>query len=239
MNPWVSHLVELRLRLLIAVAAVFIGAVGVYCIKEQALWVLLYPLEQAAPEKGLIFTGVPDVFFIYIKIAIYGGIGLAFPVLCWQIWGFVAPGLYGREKSVTWPYVLLTPVLFYTGVLFSYSVVMPLAIQFFFSFESSSIQALPALKEYFNFTLKMLLAFGISFTFPVAVLLLVQLGWVSVQTLTHARRFVLVGVFIAAAVLTPPDPMSQFILAMPLYVLFEGALFLARWFGKDTTKQPV
>ena len=233
MSGIVDHLEELRWRLITVLAVVFIAAFAVYAVRENVLDLLLQPLHAAKPNSGLVFTGVPDIFFTYLKLAVYGGVFVAIPVLCWHVWRFAAPGLYKAERAAIWPYTLAVPALFYGGLAFALWVVTPLAVQFFYSFETGDIQALPVLNAYLSFVLKMMLGFGLAFLLPVVLLLLVQLGLVQASGLARARRFMIVGIFIMAAVLTPPDPLSQLILAGPLWVLLESAIFLARWVEKE------
>jgi sec-independent protein translocase protein TatC len=234
--PLAAHLIELRARLLKVLLVVVVGVLVSFLFKEALLELLMWPLHRARPQQVLIFTGVPDVFFTYLKASIYGGIFLAVPVLCYQVWRFVTPGLYREEQGAAWPFLLLTPTLFYAGLGFAYTVVLPLAVAFFFSFETAEVVALPALKDYFSFVLKMLLAFGLAFILPMAVLLLVRLGVVEVATLRRGRRYVIVGLFVLAAVLTPPDPLTQAILAAPLWVMYELAILAARWHKGERKK---
>lgn len=236
-NGLVDHLVELRYRLMVAFAAIGVGFALAFVFKEAWLTFLLQPLVEQGTNQ-LIFTGLPELFFVYLKLAFLSGVFLAFPVLLHQLWRFCAPGLYAYEQGLVKPLLLLAPILFYTGAVFTYLVVMPLASLFFLGMETELISALPSVKEYLSFLTKMAFAFGLAFNLPTFVLLLVAAKLVQVETLAKQRRYVVVGLFVVAAVLTPPDPASQLALALPMIVLYEGALFAARLMVKFTAKSP-
>lgn len=221
-TPLVAHLIELRRRLMWATAAVLIGFGACYAVKEPLFNLLVRPLAASLmPGQKLIFTGVPELFFTYLKLSFMGGLFIAFPVLLLEIWRFTAPGLYKNEKKALLPFVALTPLLFYLGGAFTYFTVMPIAIEFFFQFQTDLIEALPSVKEYLSFFIKMTFAFGLAFELPLLVLLLARAGLTTPEGLRRVRRFVIVGIFAFAAVVTPPDPMSQLILALPMWLLYE------------------
>jgi len=223
-NQTIAHLHELRRRLtgVLVVTLVVFGIA--YGFKQPLFEFLAAPL--LANADNLIFTGVPELFFTYLKLCFFTGLFVATPLLLWQAWRFMAPGLYANEASGLRPFLLLTPVLFYAGGAFMHFLVMPLAVEFFFSFATQSIQALPSVQAYFAFYVKMMFAFGLAFNLPLAILILTLSGAVSVMTLRKNRRYVVLGLVVAAAVLTPPDPLSQLLLALPMYVLYEAAILM-------------
>tara|TARA_R110000868_G_scaffold189695_1_gene432829 strand:+ start:15098 stop:15832 length:735 start_codon:yes stop_codon:yes gene_type:complete len=236
-KPLISHLIELRRRMMVACLIILIGAGGCYLFKEQVFQFLVLPLSAAsASPLQMIYTGVPELFFTYLRLSFFAGLFVALPVILWEIWAFIAPGLYEKERRVIAPFIAATPLLFYTGGAFMYFVVMPLAMTFFFGFQTETITALPSVKEYLSFLIKMLFAFGLAFELPVLLLLLMKFGVVSVAAVKNFRRYAIVCIFIASALLTPPDPISQLILAIPLVLLYELSIFMAKFLGiKDKT----
>ncbi len=225
-----THLYELRNRLSVVLIAMVLAGIVAFVFKEQVFAFLTWPLRAANPDIKLIFTGVPELFFTYLKLSLWCGFFVAFPLMLWQLWRFVAPGLYAHEKKFVAPLLAIGPLLFYAGGALALLVVMPLAVAFFLEFAGPNIEAWPAVKEYLSFTLKLCFAFGIAFELPIVVLLLVASGLCSRAKLAGLRRYIIVGVFVFAAVLTPPDPVSQLLLALPMIVLFEAGLFAARFF---------
>ena len=238
--PFTSHLEELRKRLIICVTSVVIGFVISYFFSEQLFNILVKPLQkELPPDSLLIFTGLPEAFFVYLKISLFAGIFLSCPVILWEIWGFVAPGLYDHEKKYIFPFVIFSSILFVIGLLFCYFIVFPFAFKFFMGYSSDIIRALPSIKEYLSFTLKLLLAFGIIFELPVFVLFLAKMGIVNEKMLRNQRKFAILGIFVVAAILTPPDVVSQILMAIPLILLYEVSVYVAKIFGKKTdVKQP-
>jgi sec-independent protein translocase protein TatC len=235
--PLLDHLIELRTRLvrcLLALAASFV--VCLYFAKS-IFAMLVKPLSDAFPEgQGqLIFTKLYEAFFVEIKVALFAAFLVSFPVIANQLWAFVAPGLYLREKKAFLPFLIATPVLFAAGASLAYFVVMPAAFPFFLGFEGEAaglqVQALPAMGDYLDLVMHFILAFGISFLLPVLLLLLNRAGIVTREQLTGARRYVIVVIFIIAAIATPPDVISQLLLAIPLIILFEGSLLLMKPVG--------
>lgn len=233
--PLLDHLIELRSRLLRAVLA-FLVAFGVcFYFANDIFAFLVRPLTQAFPsgEGKLIYTKLYEAFFVEVKVALFAAFFVSFPVIANQIWAFVAPGLYAKEKKAFLPFLVATPVLFTSGAALAYYVVMPTAFHFFLGFQGSTggldLQALPGTDDYLSLVMQFILAFGISFLLPVLLMLLNRAGIVSRQQTIAARRYVIVGIFIVAAVATPPDVISQLLLAMPLIALFEGTLLLM-WF---------
>ncbi len=226
-SPLIEHLVELRSRLIWSLVGIAIISGIFYGFKEEVFQFLIQPLKDAGIKK-LIFTNVPELFFTYLKLSILSGLFVGMPVLLWHMWRFISPGLYDAEKKVFLPFLLFTPVLFYTGGLFSYFVVTPIAVDFFFQFSNETIEPLPSVKEYLSFLIKMLFGFGLAFELPLVLLLMARAGIVSAASLAKGRRYAIVGIFAAAAILTPPDPLSQLLLAVPMAVLYEAAVFGAR-----------
>ncbi len=231
--PLTAHLEELRKRLIYSFLAIGIAfAVSYYFIKE-IVEILMRPLIHVLPKGGsLVFTAVPEAFFVYFKAAFLAGIFFASPFILYQIWAFVSPGLYEREKKYIYPYLIVSSVFFVAGALFCYFIVFPVVFRFFLSFASDVIQPLPAIKEYLTFTIKLLLAFGLLFQWPALVLFLSRMGVFSYRTLAKNRKYAILGVFVAAAVLTPPDLVSQLLLAAPMLVMYEGSIWMAKIFGK-------
>lgn len=231
-TPFVAHLIELRKRLVVACAVILTGAISCYLFKEQVFDFLVQPLASASDAPlQMIYTAVPELFFTYLRLSFFAGLFIGLPVILWEIWSFIAPGLYKSERRVVAPFVAATPILFYMGGVFMYFVVMPVAMNFFFGFQTETITALPSVKEYLSFLIKMLFAFGFAFELPVLLLLLMKFGVVSVSAVKKFRRYAVVCIFVVAAVLTPPDPVSQFILAFPLIVLYELSIFMAKFIG--------
>jgi sec-independent protein translocase protein TatC len=234
--PLLDHLIELRSRLLRSVLALTVAFGVCFYFAGEILGFLVRPLTEAFPEgQGkLIFTQLYEVFFVELKVALFAAFFVSFPIIANQLWAFVAPGLYAREKKAFLPFLLATPVLFTGGGALAYFVVMPIAFQWFLGFEGEvgglSVEALPSAGAYLGLVMQFILAFGMSFLLPVLLMLLHAAGIVTRSQLAGARRYVIVGVLIVAAIVTPPDPGSQLILAIPLYLLFEGALALM-WLG--------
>ena len=233
--PLLDHLIELRGRLVRCVLALAVAFGACLFFAESILGFLIVPLENAFPpgEGQLIFTKLYEVFFVELKVALFAGFFISFPVIANQLWAFVAPGLYAKEKRVFLPFLLATPVLFTAGGALAYYVVMPTAFEWFLGFEGKAgglaIEALPSAGDYLSLVMQFILAFGISFLLPILLLLLNRAGIVSRGQLAGARRYVIVGIVAVAAIITPPDPGSQLLLAFPLFVLFEGSLAIM-WF---------
>jgi sec-independent protein translocase protein TatC len=233
--PLLDHLIELRTRLLRCVFALAIGfAISLY-FADEIFGFLVRPLTAAFPagEGKLIYTQLYEAFFVELKVALFSAFFMSFPVIANQLWAFVAPGLYAKEKKAFLPFLLATPVLFTAGAALAYYVVMPTAFKFFLTFEGQKgglqLEALPGTSNYLGLVMQFILAFGISFLLPVLLLLLNRAGIVSRAQLIAARRYVIVGMAIFAAIVTPPDVVSQLLLLIPLMLLFEGAL-VVMWF---------
>lgn len=231
--PFTSHLEELRKRLIICFVAVGIGFCACYGFSKQLFEILMHPLLMAMPpEEKLIYTGLPEAFFTYLKVAFLGGVLLAVPVIAYQFWLFIAPGLYDKEKRWVIPIVFLSSVFFVGGALFGYFIVFPFGFNFFMGFASDSIRPLPSMKEYLSFSTKLLIAFGVVFELPLFVTFLAKLGIVDVPFLKKNRKYALLLFFVFSAILTPPDVVTQVMMAGPLMILYEISIVGAKIFGK-------
>ena len=234
-GSFVSHLTELRSRLINSLIFIFIIFIIGYFFAENIYNFLVEPYAKAVQNDGiqrrLIFTALHETFITYLKVAFFAAIFLGCPVVLTQLWKFVAPGLYKNEKKALLPYLIATPILFLLGGMLIYYLVMPLAIKFFLSFESSGlstnlpIQLEAKVNEYLSLVMKLIFAFGISFQLPVVLSLLARIGIVDSQFLKTRRKYVVVIIFAAAALLTPPDPITQIGLAIPLLILYELSIF--------------
>jgi len=230
--PLLDHLIELRRRLLWSFAA--LGAAFGLCLyfARPIFAFLVQPLLRAGQGK-LIYTNIFEAFFVEIKVAFFAAIMVAFPVIANQVWMFVAPGLYAKEKRALLPFILMTPVLFLLGAALAYYFAMPVALHFLLSYQGNiggvTQEALPGVGNYLDFVTKFLFGFGVAFLLPVLLMLLERAGIVTRQQLKGGRRYAIVGAFAVAAVLTPPDVVSQLMLAIPLCLLYEFAL-IAIWF---------
>ena len=236
--PFTGHLEELRKRLVVCFIAIGIGFVASYGFKEQIFQILSRPLISAmGTGDKLIFTGLPEAFFTYLKVAFLSGIMLAAPVILYEFWMFLAPGLYKKERSLLVPIVFLSSRFFIGGALFGYFVVFPFGFKFFLGFASDTIQALPSMKEYLGFSAKLLLAFGLVFELPIVITFLARLGIVSVDFLKKNRKYALILFFVGAAIITPPDVITQVMMALPLMLLYEISILGARAFGKKKSNE--
>ena len=231
--PFTDHLEELRKRIIICLIAIGIGFAISYLFAQKIFALLAKPLEKALPSKStLIFTNPTEAFLTYLKTAIISGFFLAIPIILYQIWKFIAPGLYEREKTYVIPFVISSSILFLGGSLFGYFFVFPLGFKFLMSFASNSIQPLPSMREYFNLATKLLFAFGITFETPIFIFFLTKLGIVNYKMLRSYRKYAIIFSFILGAILTPPDVFTQIMMALPLIILYEVSLLVTRIFGK-------
>lgn len=230
--PLLDHLIELRRRLFFCMLTIFVAFGVCYYFAEQIFAFLVQPL-LAAGQKKVIFTQLFEAFFVRIKVAFFAAAMVSFPVLSNQLWQFVAPGLYRSEKRALLPFLLATPVLFTLGAALAYYVTIPVALHFLLGFQGNfggiQQEALPSVGNYLSFIMQFLFAFGISFLLPVLLMLLERAGIVTRKQLVGARRYAIVAAFGLAAVLTPPDIGSQFLLAIPMILLYELAL-IGIWF---------
>lgn len=226
--PFTAHLEELRSRLIKSFIAVGAGFLLCYGFKEQLFEILVYPLIKVMPEGGkLIFTGIPEAFFTYLKVSFLSGIILASPVLLYQFWMFVAPGLYQKERHLLGPIIAITSLFFIGGALFGYFVVFPSGFKFLLGFGTDYIRTLPSMREYLNFATKLLFIFGLLFELPVVLTCLAWLGIISVDYLKRNRKYAVLLAFVVAAFLTP-DVVSMILMAVPLMVLYEISIFSAQ-----------
>ncbi|HYN11757.1 MAG TPA: twin-arginine translocase subunit TatC [Burkholderiales bacterium] len=231
-ESFISHLVELRQRLVRAVAAILVFFVALFIWPGSgAIYdFLAAPLMNALPEGAkMIATGVITPFMVPVKVTALVGFMIALPYVLYQAWAFVAPGLYEHEKRLALPLVVASTVLFLLGVAFCYYFVFGKVFAFIHDFAPKSITPAPDIEAYFSFVITMFLAFGITFEIPIVVVVLVRMGLVTLQQLKHARPYVVVGAFVVAAVVTPPDVLSQFMLAVPMCILYEAGLLCARF----------
>jgi sec-independent protein translocase protein TatC len=227
-QPFLSHLEELRERLIKSFIAVGAGCVIGYIFKEELFNIFLRPLKDLLPEgEGLIFTGLPEMFFTYLKTAFIAGILFASPVVFYQMWMFIAPGLYQHEKRYIIPFIFFSTILFVGGAFFGYFIVFPMGFKFFLGYSNEYLQALPSVKKYFSLSYKLLLAFGIVFQLPLLIFFMSKMGLVTVDFLRKRRPFAVLMAFIIGAVLTPPDIISQIMMAIPLIVLYEIGILVA------------
>lgn len=232
-QPFLSHLEELRKRLIACAIAVGVGFVISYIFSERLFRILISPLMAVMGEgERLIFTNLPEMFLTYLKTAFIAAILLVAPVIFYQLWMFIAPGLYQNEKKFAVPFVIFSTILFVGGALFGYFVVFPFGFKFFLGFANESIQALPSVKQYFSFAVKLLFAFGIVFELPVVVFFLAKMGLVTPDLLKRKRKYALLLTFVMAAILTPPDVITQLMMAGPLILLYEIGIIIARVAGK-------
>ncbi len=235
-----AHLIDFRRRLIWSMLAVVAGFVVSYLFAPEIYAFLVHPLASAmeGEQRRLIYTGLTEAFVTYIKLALWAGCFLAFPVIAAQVWMFVAPGLYKHERRAFLPFLIATPVLFLMGAAMAYYLVFPLAWKFFLSFEvpamagSMPIQLEARVSEYLSLAMTIVFAFGLAFELPVILVLLARIGVLSAAQLSQFRRYAIVLIFVAAAILTPPDVISQICLAVPLMVLYEASIIGAKWVEK-------
>ncbi len=229
--PLMAHLVELRRRLLWCLAA--LAAAFFICLyfAREIFSVLVQPL-LAAGQGRLIYTDIFEAFFVEVKVALFAALMITFPVLATQLWKFVAPGLYAKEKRAFLPFLLMTPFFFGAGAAFAYFIAMPWALEFLLSFEGNvggvTQEALPAVGNYLSFSTRFLFGFGVAFLTPVLLMILERAGLVTREQLARSRRYAIVACAVVSAVLTPPDVVSQLMLLVPLYLLYELALIAIR-----------
>jgi len=228
-----DHLDELRVRLSKAAIAFVLGTCVCYAFAEYLFGYLIIPLKSVMGEtEHLIYTGLAEGFITYIKLAAIAGFFATSPFIFYQFWAFVAPGLYKEERRWVIPIAIFTAMFFVGGACFGYFKVFPIAFEFFAGFENESIKLLPSVKEYLSLAIKLLFAFGISFELPLVIFFLARLGVVDAKWLRAKRKFAILMAFIVGAMLTPPDPFSQVMMAGPLIILYEIGVLAAHFFGK-------
>jgi sec-independent protein translocase protein TatC len=239
-QPFMGHLEELRKRLIACAIAIGGGFVISYIFAERLFQILIAPLKAVLPEGDtLIFTALPEMFFTYLKVAFISAILLVAPYIFYQLWLFIAPGLYKTEKKYVIPFVVISTILFVGGALFGYFVVFPFGFKFFISFNSEYVKALPSVKQYFGFAVKLLFAFGIVFELPVVIFFLTKMGMVTPALLRKNRKYAILMTFVIAAILTPPDVITQAMMAGPLIILYEIGIVvsMAAWKKKQAKKE--
>ncbi|MBV8523467.1 MAG: twin-arginine translocase subunit TatC [Acetobacteraceae bacterium] len=238
--PLLDHLIELRRRLIWSIGAFLIAFFVCYHFSGHIYSFLAQPLEnilesKTGHDRRLIFTALTEAFFTYVKVAFFGAAFFSFPIVASQIWLFVAPGLYRSEKRALLPFLIATPVLFFLGGALAYYLVFPIAWRFFLSFETPTgagglpIELQAKVSEYLDLVMKLIFAFGVAFEVPVLLTLLAKVGIITSKTLGRFRRYAYVGMFVIAAILAPPDVITQCGLALPLILLYEISILAARW----------
>ena len=242
--PLIEHLTELRSRLIRSVVAFAICMILAFTVATDIFNFLANPIAEMLKENGqapdLIFTGLQQGFMVNIRISLFGGFIVSFPYISFQLWKFVAPGLYKDEKSAFLPFLLASPILFLLGSAFAFYIVMPLAFDFFLGFQQENeeisdlvgITYLGTINEYLGLTMKFIIAFGLCFQLPVLLTLMGKAGLVSSEVLARSRKYAVVGILVLAAVVTPPDVITQIILFTVVYALYEVSVILVKWVEK-------
>ena len=238
-QPLTSHLEELRKRLMIASIAWLVAFLGCYSVAERLFQFISEPVRQALPEgSSLVFISATEPFFTLLKVAALAGLVVAFPVIIWQVWGFIAPGLYANEKKLAIPFVLFSSLCFGSGTYFGFTLVFPMVFSFLVQYGTGvgGIEAMLSMGQYLTLAMRLLLAFGLVFELPIVIFFLARLGVVDHKWLAKNRKIALLLAFVIGAVLTPPDLFSQASIALPFIILYEVGILVARLFGK---KKPV
>ncbi len=238
-ESFMSHLIELRARLLRAVLAVLAGFVALLPFSQQTYSLFAEPLLSKLPAGGqIIAIDVASPFFAPIKLTFVLGLILAMPVVLYQLWAFVAPGLYRNEKRLAVPLLVSAVLLFYIGCAFAWFLVLPTVFAFLTAITPEGVAMMTDISRYLDFVLVVFLAFGFCFELPVAVVILASMGWVSVEQLRESRAYVIVGAFVVAAIITPPDVISQIMLAVPMCLLYEVGIVVARLLERRAAAEP-
>lgn len=238
-QPFLSHLAELRHRLMVAAGAWLVAFIGCYSFAERLFRFIADPVKAALPEgSALVFISATEPFFTYLKVAAMAGLIIAMPVILWQIWAFIAPGLYAHEKRLALPFVAAGCLCFGAGTFFGFRYVFPMVFTFLVQFGTGTgeVSAMLSMGQYLSLTFQLLLAFGLVFELPVVIFFLARMGVVDHHWLSRNRKYAILVAFILGAILTPPDVFSQTALAVPFILLYEVGIILARLFGK---KSPV
>ena len=237
-KPLMGHLEELRKRLIASAVGVGVCFAVTYAFSEKLFTLLAQPLKTHLPEGDrLVFTNLPEMFFVYIKTALVSALLMAAPFIFYQVWMFVAPGLYRNEKRYVFPFVFFSTILFVGGALFGYFIVFPFGFRFFLGFANEYIQALPSVKQYFSLSIKLLLGFGLIFELPIVAFFLGRMGVISAELMRNQRKYAILLLFVVSAILTPPDVITQFMMAGPLWVLFEISVIIVQVAGKKKDLQ--
>lgn len=230
--PFLEHLEELRTRILWCLAAVSVGFIICWIFKEPIFRIFTFPLIDALPAgERIIFTGLPEAFFTYLKLSFLGGVIIAVPVILYHAWGFMVPGLYDKERKAFFFIIIFSSVFFVAGAFFGYFVVFPYGFRFFLSFSGDVLRALPSMREYLGLASRLLIGFGLVFELPVVVYFLARLGIVSAAMMRKYRSGAIVIIFALAALFTPPDPVTQLMMAGPLWLLYEVSVLVAAAVG--------
>lgn len=230
-QPFFTHLVELRDRLLRVVLAVLIVFLALFYFANDLYHIVATPLLKELPTgASMISTKPAGTFFTPMKLAMMLSLFAAMPVILYQLWAFIAPGLYAHERKLVFPLLVASTILFYLGMAFAYFVVFPLMFQFFVAVAPEGVTVMTDISEYLDFILKILFAFGVAFEVPIVTILLVWTGVTTPDALAEKRPYIIVGAFVVGMLLTPPDVISQTLLALPMWALFEGGLFASRYF---------
>jgi sec-independent protein translocase protein TatC len=228
----VGHLIELRSRLLNSALALLLIFICIFPWAADLYTLLAQPMLAKLPQGGqMIATDVTTPFFVPLKVAMMAAFLIALPYMLYQIWRFVAPGLYAQEKRMVLPLVIASTLLFYSGMAFAYFAVFPVVFGFITAAAPQGVAVMTDIDKYLSFVIGMFMAFGIAFQVPVAVVLLVRVGVVTVEKLREIRSYVIVAAFVVGAIFTPPDVVSQFMLAIPLWLLYEAGIVVAAWTG--------
>ena len=231
----ISHLLELRDRLLSAVVSIILVFIPAVIYRNELFAIVSGPLRDKLPVGDtMIATTITGAFMIPIKVALFAALFAAMPWVLYQIWSFVAPGLYRHEKRFAVPMLVSSIVLFYVGIFFAYRFIFPVAFGFLLTAAPEGVKQLPEIGYAVDFMIRLLLAFGVAFEIPVVVVLLTLTGLVKVEKLSSARGYVIIGIFVVAAILTPPDPMSQLLMAIPMWLLYEAGVLAARLLSRKT-----
>ncbi|OAJ70708.1 twin arginine-targeting protein translocase TatC [Methylobacillus sp. MM3] len=234
-DTFISHLIELRDRLLRIVAGIVLAFICLFPFANKIYSLLANPLLSQLPQGGqMIATAVTTPFFVPMKVAMLAAFVISLPYTLYQIWAFIAPGLYQHEKRFAAPMVVLSTLLFLIGMAFAYFLVFPVVFGFIAGTAPEGVAVMTDIGNYLDFVITLFLAFGIAFEVPVAVVILVRMGMVNVATLKEIRSYVIVGAFVAGAILTPPDVISQFMLAVPLWLLYEAGILAAGFLGSKS-----
>ncbi|MBU2985323.1 twin-arginine translocase subunit TatC [Saccharophagus degradans] len=227
-QPLIQHLIELRSRLLKSVAAIFLIFISLFYFANKIYDYVAAPLVELLPEGNMIATNITSTFLTPFKLTLFVSVFVAMPYVLWQIWNFIAPALYQREKRLAMPLFISSVILFYAGVAFAYYVIFPLIFLFFTTTAPSSVTVMPDIASHLTLVIKLFFAFGLAFEIPVATVMLIAAGVISPQKLANKRPYVIVGCFVIGMLLTPPDIISQALLAIPMWILFETGIFFGR-----------
>jgi len=232
-QPFIAHLKELRDRLVVSLAGLAVAFIVAYSFKEKIFHFLMQPFIKVMPAgSSFIFTSITEAFITYFKVSLVAALFLAAPIILYEVWMFMAPGLYEKEKKYIAPFIIFGSFFFVGGALFCYYVTMPVVYHFFVSYAGTMIIPMPSLKEYMNLTLKMLIIFGLIFQMPLIAYYLAKAGIINYRGLAKKRRYAILGIAVLSAIITPPEVSSQLLMALPMYGLFELSVVIARVFGR-------